>query len=194
MAAPGETFISVDVETAGPYPEDYSLLSIGACLVDEPGQGFYAELAPRRAAVEQLAHQGKLLSLETLSTGGTEPDTAFRQLAGWIRSVVPAGRQPIMVAFNAAHDWAFVSHYFYRYLGENPLGRSPIDIRALYMGLVGCAWEETSMLYVSARFLKGHPPPHDALADAQLQAELFSRLVALARRRAPLPSWDSAAP
>jgi uncharacterized OsmC-like protein len=30
---PDKTYISVDVETSGPTPGDYSLLSIGACLV-----------------------------------------------------------------------------------------------------------------------------------------------------------------
>ena len=41
-----ELLISVDVETAGPNPSQYSLLSIGACLVDEPDQKFYIELTP----------------------------------------------------------------------------------------------------------------------------------------------------
>jgi hypothetical protein len=41
-----EVFISVDVETAGPIPGDYSLLSIGACVVDEPSQTFSCELQP----------------------------------------------------------------------------------------------------------------------------------------------------
>ena len=30
-----EVFISVDVETSGPIPGDYDLLSIGMCLVDK---------------------------------------------------------------------------------------------------------------------------------------------------------------
>lgn len=31
-----EFYVSVDVETAGPVPDIYSLLSIGTCLVSEP--------------------------------------------------------------------------------------------------------------------------------------------------------------
>ena len=49
------------------------------------------------------------------------------------------------------------------------------------MGLTGCPWEETSMLYLSPRFLKGQQLPHDALADARLQADLFRKLLAQAR-------------
>ena len=58
---------------------------------------------------------------------------------------------------------------------------SAIDIKAFYMGLTGCPWEETSMLYLSPRFLKGQQLPHDALADARLQADLFRKLLAQAR-------------
>lgn len=35
MTGKREIFISVDVETAGPIPGEFSLLSIGACDVDD---------------------------------------------------------------------------------------------------------------------------------------------------------------
>ena len=41
-----EAHISVDVETAGPNPSQYSLLSIGACMVCDPQRTFYVELQP----------------------------------------------------------------------------------------------------------------------------------------------------
>ena len=41
-----ERYFSVDIETAGPIPGKYSMLSIGACVVDDPSQSFYAELQP----------------------------------------------------------------------------------------------------------------------------------------------------
>jgi len=176
MPAPSETFVSVDVETAGPYPERYSLLSIGACLVDNPGQGFYIELKPAKAQVMESALRLSQLSVERLSKEGTAPALAMQQFTDWIHRVAPAGQRPLMVAFNAPFDWAFMNHYFLEYLGENPFGHSAIDIKAFYMGLTGCPWEETSMLYLSPRFLKGQQLPHDALADARLQAELFRKL------------------
>lgn len=178
MTAPGETFISVDVEASGPYPERYSLLSIGACLVDEPGQGFYIELKPVKSQVIESALRVSQLSIEKLTKEGVAPALAMQQLAEWIRRVAPAGQRPLMVAFNAPFDWSFVNHYFLEFHGENPFGHSAIDIKAFYMGLTGCPWEETSMLYLSPRFLKGQQLPHDALADARLQAGLFRKLLA----------------
>src|SRR5512142_2702054 len=181
MPAPSETFISVDVETAGPYPERYSLLSIGACLVDNPDQGFYVELKPTKSQVVESALRVSQLSMEQLSKDGTAAAIAMQQFADWIRQAAPQGQRPVMVAFNAPYDWAFMDHYFFEYLGENPFGHSAIDIKAFYMGLTGCPWEETSMLYLSPRFLKGQQLPHDALADARLQAGLFRKLLAQSR-------------
>ena len=41
-----EIWISVDVETSGPTPGTGSLIAIGACLVDDPAEGFSVELSP----------------------------------------------------------------------------------------------------------------------------------------------------
>ncbi len=181
MSAPSETFISVDVEASGPYPERYSLLSIGACLVDNPDEGFYIELKPAKSQVLESALRVSQLSIERLSKEGIPPALAMQELRDWLRKVAPSGQRPIMVAFNTPYDWAFINHYFLEYLGDNPFGHSAIDIKAFYMGLVGCPWEETSMLYLSPRFLKGQQLPHDALADARLQADLFRKLLAQSR-------------
>ncbi|WP_268747167.1 hypothetical protein [Sphingobium sp. Ant17] len=40
MSDKREIFVSVDVETAGPIPGEYSLLSIGACSVFAPEEAF----------------------------------------------------------------------------------------------------------------------------------------------------------
>ena len=183
MAAPSETFISVDVESAGPYPGRYSLLSIGACVVKDPEQGIYLELKPINRESVDSSLQVSQLSLETLKKTGKKPADAMKQFADWLHKVAPSSKsRPVMVAFNAPYDWAFVDHYFQEYLGENPFGHAAIDIKAFYMGMIGCAWEETSMIYLSPRFLKGQQLPHNALADARLQADLFRKLLAQSRR------------
>jgi hypothetical protein len=46
MSCKQEIFISVDVETAGPIPGEFSLLSIGACDVFEPAKTFACALRP----------------------------------------------------------------------------------------------------------------------------------------------------
>ena len=110
-AASLEAYVSVDVETAGPNPSQYSLLSIGACLVADPQRTFYVELQPVNGnfTPEALAVSG--LSLEELAERGLPPAEAMARFETWLEAQAPSGRQPIFVAFNAPFDWMFVNDY-----------------------------------------------------------------------------------
>jgi ribonuclease T len=172
-----ERFISVDVETAGPTPGDYAMISIGACLVDEPERGFYLELKPDRDAVIDSALAVSGLSMETLAVEGTDPRQAMEEFAQWIRDVVPPQtHRPVFVGFNAVFDWMFVNEYFVRYGIENPFGHGGLDIKSYYVGMMGSTWEQTSMRHLSPKYLSGRPLSHNALGDARDQAELFRRI------------------
>jgi len=177
-----ETYISIDVETAGPNPSQYSLLSIGACTLEEPQETFYIELKPvnDRAAPEALEISG--LSLERLAAHGVEPAEALRRFEEWLMQITPKGKKPLFVAFNAPFDWMFVNDYFHRYLGHNPFGHSALDVKSYYMGLAGVTWAETSMRYVSPRYLGDQRLSHHALQDAQDQAQVFKKMLAEARK------------
>ena len=172
-----ETFISVDIETAGPVPAAYSILSIGACLVEDPETTFYVELKPEHEAVVESALAVSHLSLDVLAVMGLPPVEAMERFAGWVEEVVPADHRAIFTAFNAAFDWMFVADYFHRHLGRNPFGYSALDIKAFAMGSANTTWAQTSMDYLAARHLAGRTLQHHALSDAQDQAELFRHLL-----------------
>jgi len=174
-----EIFICVDVETAGPYPARYAMLSIGACLVTDIGNTTYVELKPDRddAQTEALAISG--LNLERLRNTGQEPAAAMASFADWIHRVVPADARPVFVAFNAPFDWMFIHDYFMRYRGENPFGHSALDIKAYFMGQQGVDWAETSMPHISRHFLEEVRLTHNALRDAQDQADIFRKILKL---------------
>jgi ribonuclease T len=173
-----ETFVSVDVETAGPNPGSYSMLSIGACVVGHPESGFYVELTPVNDAVVESSMAVGGLTMEYLVAEGIAPETALLQFEEWLQREVPAGQRPVFVGFNAPFDWMFVSDYFWRYLGRNPFGHSALDIKSYYMGLSGGTWAETSMRYLSPHYLGGRRLSHNALGDARDQAELFGAMLA----------------
>jgi ribonuclease T len=173
---PAETLISVDVETGGATPGDYALLSIGACLVDDPETTFYVELKPEDKRTTLEALEVSKLSLDILQTMGVPPDEAMPQFAAWVAEVVPAGHRAVFVGFNAAFDWMFVADHFERYVGRNPFGHSPLDIKAFAMGRLGSTWAETSMKVLGPKYLSGRPLAHHALSDAQDQAALFRAL------------------
>ena len=182
-----EAYISVDVETAGPAPCAHALLSLGACLVDDPRRTFYAELQPTTPEADPAAVAVSGLSLDHLAVHGLPPGEAMRRFAAWVGEVTPPGRRPVFVAFNAPFDWMFVADYFRRFEVPNPFGHAALDIKALYMGATGEPWERTAFTAVAARFGLSPHLPHHALEDALVQAEIFRRLVAGAvpRRRRP---------
>lgn len=182
MSTTGETFISVDVETSGPNPGQYALLSIGACLADDPTQTFYVELQPDRTAALPEALTVSKLSMAELARHGLPPAEALAQFETWTLAHTPPGGRPIFVAFNAPFDWMFVAEYFHRYLGRNPFGHAALDIKALYMGLTGARWSETSLHYVAARYGRHQQLMHHALSDALDQADLFRAMLEEARQ------------
>jgi DNA polymerase III epsilon subunit-like protein len=181
-----ETLISVDVETAGPHPGGYSLLSIGACLLEHPEKGFYVELKPVNDAATSEALEVSGLELERLRTEGAEPAEAMAQFEAWIAGAVPAGDVPVFVGFNAAFDWMFVCDYFFRFLGRNPFGHSALDIKSFYLGMAGGSWAATSMRHLGPRYLDGRSLSHNAMDDARDQAELF-RAIRADPPSSPLP-------
>jgi DNA polymerase III epsilon subunit-like protein len=176
-----EAYVSVDIETAGPNPGQYSLLSIGACLVSNPEHNFYVELQPVNDNMLPEALEIHGLSLKELNRNGLPPGKAMAKLESWLKEVLPTGERPLFVAFNAPFDWMFVSDYFHRYLGHNPFGHTALDIKAFYMGFTGSSWVETAMKNVSIDYLEGRKISHNALEDAVDQAKIFTQLYNHAR-------------
>jgi ribonuclease T len=172
-----ESYISVDIESAGPNPSQYSLLAIGACCVSDPEQNFYIELKPvnQNFRPESLASCG--LSMEKLILEGVEPIKAMQHFASWLEESLPSGQGPVFVGFNASFDWMFVNDYFHRFLGYNPFGHAAIDIKSYYMGQAKVPWAETTMQFLGKRYLNQPALVHHALRDAIDQGEIFRQLL-----------------
>ncbi len=177
-----EFYLSVDIETAGPNPANYALLAIGACTVNEPRRNFYLEVKPLTLEILPEAYAIHGLDPRVLAHTGVPVNEAMQRFAGWIHKVTPAGFTPVFVGFNAPFDWMFINDYFHRFLGENPFGHSAVDIKALYMGVYGVAWSETSFNEISRRYNGDECLVHNALQDAIEQAELFQRILEDSRR------------
>jgi DNA polymerase III epsilon subunit-like protein len=173
MSTSREVFISVDIETAGPIPGEYSLLSIGACRVDDDAQTFECQLKPINENFDPKALEVTGLSLETLKREGLPPAAAMEKFQSWVRNVSGENGQPVFVGFNAPFDWSFVNYYFHKYLGANPFGFSALDIKALYMGTTGSSWHDTRSSKIATKLKPKLYGTHDALHDARYQAELF---------------------
>jgi ribonuclease T len=168
-----ESFVSVDIEASGPSPSTGSLLSIGACLVDDPSVTFYAELHPiPEHGWDDEAETVHGLDRGRLMREGLAPPEAMANFATWIEAS-SGSRRPVFVGFNAPFDWMFVADYFWRYLGRNPFGISALDLKSYFMARAGVTeWSGTRRVDVDE--LLGIEPDHNhhALDDAKGQARL----------------------
>jgi DNA polymerase III epsilon subunit-like protein len=181
MSPKAEVYISVDVETAGPIPGEFSLLSIGACDAFDDSQAFSVELKPINANAVPKALEVTGLSLEVLAERGQTPEFAMASFGAWARGLAGEDGALVFVGFNAPFDWSFINYYFHRYTGDNPFGFTALDIKALYMGATGCTWTDTRSSQIAKHLSPQLRGDHDALHDARYQAELFRLVRAIGR-------------
>ncbi len=176
MSNKTEVFISVDIEAAGPIPGEYSMLSIGACVVGKTNQSFYTEIKPINDHFTEKALEVAGLSLEELKVKGEHPAVVMRRFEQWILEMSGDNR-PVFVAFNATFDWSFSHWYFIKFLGHDPFGISGLDIKAYFMGKHKTKWEETIKKKVRRLYRSQTIHTHNALDDAREQAEIFEKML-----------------
>lgn len=157
-------YIMVDVEADGPIPGDYSMIALGAVLVDEClDKTFYGCLKPMTDhwQAESLAVSG-FSREETLAFD--EPGDVMTQFATWL-----SGQNDDSLHFvsdNNGFDWQFVNFYFHHFLRHNPFGHRSLHLESLYKGA-------TRSMFGNFKHLRHTPHTHHALDDARGNAEAF---------------------
>jgi DNA polymerase III epsilon subunit-like protein len=177
-----EALVSVDVETSGPVPSLYSLLAVGACLVEDTTVRFYVELKPSSTRFDSDAVEVSWPgvpaeeTLTRLTRGGQDAAAAMTSFRDWVVHVA-AGAKPVYVAWGAAFDWAF-THYEFAAAGiDDPFGFAPLDVKSYWAGRAGLSIEETRKSRLPSWLSEGlGEHTHRADEDAVRQAELFKRM------------------
>src|SRR5882672_10244304 len=114
-----ERYFSVDIESAGPIPGKYSMLSIGACVVGVPDATFYAELKPISLEFVPDALKVSGFDLDRLTREGKYPADVMREFRQWVETESRV-HKAVFVGFNACYDWQFINWYFESFTGGNP--------------------------------------------------------------------------
>lgn len=151
--------VVVDVESDGPCPGLYSMVSFGAVVV-EPGlrNTFYGECRPisEKWIPEALAVSGHSRE-KTLKF----PDSfeVMSNFADWLTEF-----RPIFVSDNVAFDWQFINYYFHLHNLGNPFGFSGRRIGDLYCGLERNMFSKWKHLRKTKH---DHNPVNDAKGNAE---------------------------
>ncbi len=159
----------VDIESDGPCPALYSMVSVGVVRLDRDLKtAFKATFAP---VSERWNPDALAISEITRDQHLAYPDPkigmeAFRQ---FLKD--HSNGRPVFVSDNPAFDWQFVNYYFHAYIGENPFGFSARRIGDLYSGLLK-DWSASSQW----KSLRRTAHTHDPLDDAKGNAEALSAI------------------
>ncbi len=175
-------FVSTDVETDGPIPGVYSMLSFASAAYQADKQlvGTYS------ANLETLP--GAIVHPKTMAWWETEPEawqccradlqdpeTTMRHYLAWLKSL-PG--KPVFVAYPAAFDFMFVYWYLLRFTGESPFSHSALDIKTYAMAMLKKPYRESGKKNIPARWFDAAPHTHQALDDAIEQGALFCNMLA----------------
>jgi hypothetical protein len=162
------SLIVVDVEADGPIPGKYSMVSLGAVVVEPTlGRTFHGQVRPISEAwlPEALAVSGVTRQMHLAFD---EPAAVMEKFERWVLEST-RGR-PVFCSDNLAFDWQFVNWYFHTYLGRNPFGWSGRRIGDLYCGMVKDG-------YATWKHLRRTPHDHHPVNDARGNAEALLAMI-----------------
>jgi hypothetical protein len=194
-----DIYFSADVETDGPIPGPFSILSFALVYAgafdgqhflrpQTYAQTFYAELKPISGNYELAALRVNGLDRERLCREGKEPESIMTEACKWVNKIAGSNK-PVLVAYPLSFDWSWLYWYFIRFSAEgSPFGHSRcFDIKTAFAvkGSIPIANAGRSNLLHSLQPDRTHS--HHALDDAIEQAEIFANIFQWEVRRDRTP-------
>lgn len=171
-------YVMVDVEADGPIPGDYSMICLGAIIVEpQLNRTFYGQLFPisDKFVPEALAVSG--FSREA-TLAFNDPAQVMAEFRDWLKAECKGRCQ--FISDNNGFDWQFINWYFHHFLGNNPFGFSSTNLGSLYKGLA-------KDVFVNFKHLRKTKHTHHPVDDARGNAEA---LLAMKDRMGLKISWE----
>jgi len=185
---PVDVYFSADVETDGPIPGPFSLLSFalvpagrfdGRTFTPPPSYDdvFHRELKPIGDEVDAEALAVSGLDRERLLKEGADPKTALSDAATWVRERAADG-VPVLVAYPLSFDWSWLYWYFTRFSDSgSPFAHSRcLDLRTAFAIKTGRPIAAAGRANLPPELRSSRAHTHDARDDAIEQAEILARL------------------
>lgn len=184
-----DIYFSADVETDGPIPGPFSMLSFALVYAgtfdgrtfrrpenyDE--HSYYAELKPISENFQVEALQVNGLDRNRLQVQGQDPKAAMTHAYEWVAAMCGQGK-PVLVAYPLSFDWSWLYWYFTYFSAHgSPFGHSRcFDLKTAFSvkGSIPISEAGRAQLIPHLQPKRGHS--HHALDDAIEQAEIFANL------------------
>jgi len=183
-----DVYFSADVETDGPIPGPFSMLSFALVVAgtfdghrfvrpDDHKQCLYFELQPISESFEVEALRVNGLDRSRLLSEGMDPHAAMTLANDWIVRQAGSG-QPVLVAYPLSFDWTWLYWYFVRYSkAGSPFDHSKcFDLKTAYAIKAHVPIGKAGRSRIPDHLRGGQPHTHHALDDAIEQAQLFANI------------------
>lgn len=159
-------YICVDVEADGPAPGLFSMISLGAIVLDEElNKTFYTEFKPisENWVPEALAVSGFTRNNTLLFSNA---ETGIVSFYSWLNEV-KGNDNLLFCSDNNGFDWQFVNYYFWKFLNSNPFGHTSMNIGSLYKGM-------KKNMKANFKHLRKTKHTHNPLDDSRGNAEALN--------------------
>lgn len=170
-------FFSVDIETDGPIPGDYSMLSIGCAVFDSDGNQlgtFYENLELQE---EASSHPDTMKfwsenqeAYDTTRVNMKHAKVVMSDFVNWVDSF---RCKPVFVAYPSGFDWTFTYWMMMHYVGRSPFSFSALDIKSYASAVMKCDFRDATKKNMPKKWKPNLPHTHHALDDAIEQGLLF---------------------
>lgn len=185
-----ELYFSIDIETDGPIPGLYSMLSLGAAAFKILPNGEGEIISTWSSNFETLVDASQ--DSNTMKWWSTQneaweivqkhkrnPGDAMKEFVQWVKNTCEQnGAKPVFVAYPAGFDFTFVYWYMIRFTGESPFSFSALDVKSYAMAKLGYEFRNTTKRSMPKEWFKyENKHSHVALEDAIEQGWLFVEMM-----------------
>lgn len=183
-----DAYFSADIETDGPIPGPFSILSFALVYAGSfdgksfkrpraYDQVFYRELKPISNQFQEEALRVNGLDRVRLCKEGISPSSAMNEASHWVKKAAGAAN-PVLVAYPLSFDWTWLYWYFIQFCADgSPFEYSRcFDIKTAVAVKARIPISEASRSRLPAALKSRRPHTHHAVDDAVAQAEIFGNV------------------
>jgi len=181
METKQQIFVSTDIESNGPIPGEYSMLSFGsvALKIAEPHiiDTFYVNLETIKDAKEDKdtmdwwKQERNIEAYKKTRVNMKTPELAMKLYYDWL---IKLPGDPVFVSYPAGFDFTFIYWYLMKFVGKSPFSFSAIDIKTYAMAMLKKPYKQCTKRNMPNRWHDAtFPHTHNALDDAFEQGFLF---------------------
>jgi hypothetical protein len=186
QTARGEIYFSCDIESDGPIPGPYSMLSFGAAAFTEAGAlldtfemnlQLLVEATQDPSTMEWWSKQGDAYAKTRVNA--IQPPEAMKRFVFWVKTLSESRNcKPVFVGYPTGFDFMFVYWYLIRFAKESPFSFSALDMKSFAMPILDLKYRDCTKKNWPKEWTETeHKHTHVALDDAIEQGEMFMHML-----------------